>query len=417
MKTDLFLRLEVIVYLSEFDSVNIRKSMTAFDTAAQFDGYSKVVLIVSDEIQYSAGTDTGRTLTITCPWGNQTIADNILKSISGFQYQPLTAEGALIDPAAEIGDGITANGVYSGIYSMDLQFDSLLPAKVSAPADEELYEEHTYIPKTDRVILRKFLSVDTQFRIQDGKITAEVEERKSDIKSVKATLEVHSDRITAKINKNDGNSQTFGWSLQTDSWRIFSGSNTVIKADRNGLEVKGIIRATGGEIGGFSIQKDYLCYNNQTWGGTNTRGIYIGTSGIQCGSAKNGVQITPNGQLYAENGYFRGRVDAGSINYGGDAGHLWGEAISEGSVSGGWGGQIAGGSIGTFNTSGGINTSLGYADYANGVFSGWNVPSRLIVSSLTAQDYFYFGNVQVTRQSVRVMTGPNAYRNITFLAC
>lgn len=378
--------------MSDFDSVNIRKSMTAFDTAAQFDGYSKVVLIVSDEIQYSAGTDTGRTLTITCPWGNQTIADNILKTISGFQYQPLIAEGALIDPAAEIGDGITANGVYSGIYSMDLQFDSLLPAKISAPADEELYEEHTYIPKTDRVILRKFLSVDTQFRIQDGKITAEVEERKSDIKSVKATLEVHSDRITAKINKNDGNSQTFGWSLQTDSWRIFSGSNTVIKADRNGLEVKGIIRATGGEIGGFSIQKDYLCYNNQNWGGTNTRGIYIGTNGIQCGSARNGVQITPTGQLYAENGYFRGRVDAGSINYGGDAGHLWGEAISQDSIYGGSGGQISASTIDTSNTVWGINNSLGNADYAYDVTCGYQHFDSMIGDYLSASRMSLGGN-------------------------
>lgn len=352
--------------MSDFDSINIRKSMTAFDTAAQFDGYSKVVLIVSDEIQYSAGTDTGRTLTITCPWGNQTIADNILKSISGFQYQPLTAEGALIDPAAEIGDGITANGVYSGIYSMDLQFDSLLPAKVSAPADEELYEEHTYIPKTDRVILRKFLSVDTQFRIQDGKITAEVEERKSDIKSVKATLEVHSDRITAKINKNDGNSQTFGWSLQTDSWRIFSGSNTVIKADRNGLEVKGIIRATGGEIGGFSIQKDYLSYNGQTWGGTNSWGGYFGTSGIQMGR---NFRVDMAGNLEAASGRFTGEVYAGRISYGGAAGTFDGNGITQGSVSGGYGGQIGGGSVSTYNTTGGVNTSLGYANFANDVFN------------------------------------------------
>lgn len=347
-----------------FDSVNIRKSMTTFDTAAQFDGYSKVVLLVSDEIQYSAGSDTGRTLTINCPWGNQKIADNILKSIQGFQYQPLTAEGALVDPSAEIGDGINANGVYSGIYSMDLQFDSLLPAKVSAPADEELYEEHTYVPKTDRLITRKFLAVDTQFRIQEGKISAEVEERKSDIKTVKATLDVQADRITAKINKNDGHSSTFGWSLQTDSWRIFSGSNTVIKADKNGLEVNGIIRATGGEIGGFSIQRDYLSYNGQTWGGTNTWGCYIGSSGIQLG--KN-FKVDMSGNLTASSGRFEGTVYAGNIDYGGNAGYFNGGGLSGGSVGAG---KIESYSLSTGQFAGGVRSSLGYANFSNDVFDG-----------------------------------------------
>ena len=49
--------------------------MVSFDKAEQFDGFSKVVIIVSDEIEYSAGTDTGRTLTLNCPWGTQEIAN------------------------------------------------------------------------------------------------------------------------------------------------------------------------------------------------------------------------------------------------------------------------------------------------------------------------------------------------------
>ncbi len=381
-----------------YDSVNIRKSMTAFDTAAQFDGYSKVVLLVSDEVQYSAGSDTGRTLTINCPWGNQKIADNILKSIQGFQYQPLTAEGALVDPSAEIGDGINANGVYSGIYSMDLQFDSLLPAKVSAPADEELYEEHTYIPKTDRLITRKFLAVDTQFRIQEGKISAEVEERKSDIKTVKATLDVQADRITAKINKNDGHSSTFGWSLQTDSWRIFSGSNTVIKADRDGLEVKGIIRATGGEIGGFSIQRDYLSYNGQTWGGTNTWGCYIGSSGIQLG--KN-FKVDMSGNLTASSGRFEGTVYAGNIDYGGNAGYFSGSGLSGGSVGAG---KIVGNSLSTGQFVGGVNASLGYANFSRDVFDGYDSCSYMKTGVLQASTASIYDQLRYINRTVSWIT-------------
>lgn len=360
-------------------SVNILKNMVSFDKAEQFDGYSKVIVIVSDEIEYSAGTDTGRTLILNCPWGTQEIANNTLQSIKGFQYQPMTANGALIDPSAEIGDGISANGVYSGIYSLDINYNSNLPADVSAPADEELYEEHTYVPKSEREVTRKFLEYQAQFRIQDGKITTEVEERKSDTKSIRATLEVQADQITAKVNKNDGSSSTFGWALETASWRIFSGSNTVLKADKNGLEVKGVIRATSGEIGGFKITSNSLTYNNQTWGGTNTTGIYIGPSGIQLGKY---FKVDSSGNLTAASGTFTGSVNAGNIRYGGNYGTLSGSGISSGSI---YGNRLVGNTITTAYTSGGINSSLSHADWAYGAVQGWNNIPLLSVSSLVTR--------------------------------
>ena len=369
-------------------SVNILRNMVSFDKAEQFDGFSKVVIIVSDEIEYSAGTETGRTLTLNCPWGTQEIANNILQSIKGFQYQPITAENALVDPSVEIGDGISANGVYSGVYSLETKFNSNLPTTVSAPADEELYEEHTYVPKSEREVTRKFLDFQSQFRIQDGKISAEVEERKSDTKTIRATLEVQAGQITAKVNKNDGSSSTFGWALETASWRIFSGSNTVLKADKNGLEVKGVIRATSGEIGGFTITSNSLTYNNQTWGGTNTNGIYIGPSGIQLG---NNFKVDSAGNLTAASGTFSGYVKAGNIQYGGSNGTLSGSALTGGSVYGGSGGAIARSTLSTHNLTGGINTSLGYADFANGVFNGWNRARQIACDQISASQILMGG--------------------------
>ena len=380
-------------------SVNVLRNMVSFDKAEQFDGYSKVTIIVSDEVEYSAGTDTGRTLTLNCPWGNQEIANNILQSIKGFQYQPMTAEDALVDPSIEIGDGISANGVYSGAYSLETKFNSNLPTSVSAPADEELYEEHTYIPKTEREVTRKFLDFQSQFRIQDGKISAEVEERKSDTKSIRATLEVQAGKITAKVNKNDGSSSTFGWALETGSWRIFSGSNTVLKADKNGLEVEGVIRATSGKIGGFDIQSDYLSYNGQTWGGTNTKGAYIGQSGIQLG---NNFKVDMQGKLTASSGTFSGNVYAGSIKYDEKAsdnvyGRFNGTGISSGSISGN---RLVANTVSTAYTSSGINASLANADYAYGCVKGWNTIPALHAGSLDTNDLTIEGH-QIDRKTIR----------------
>ena len=367
-------------------SVNIIRNMVSFDKAEQFDGFSKVVIIVSDEIEYSAGTDTGRTLTLNCPWGTQEIANNILQSIKGFQYQPMTAENALVDPSVEIGDGISANGVYSGVYSLETKFNSNLPTTVSAPADEELYEEHTYVPKSEREVTRKFLEFQSQFRIQDGKISAEVEERKSDTKSIRATLEVQADQITAKVNKNDGSSSTFGWALETASWRIFSGSNTVLKADKNGLEVKGVIRATSGEIGGFKITSNSLTYNNQTWGGTNTTGIYIGPSGIQLGKY---FKVDSSGNLTAASGTFTGSVNAGNIRYGGNYGTFNGGGISSGSI---YGNRLVGGTITRAYTNSGINAALDDGTWAANLFSGVKDYSASIkIGTVSCTDLFQGG--------------------------
>ncbi len=206
----LVLSLRLGVTGSMSDVINLRKNIIAFSDSERFDGYSKVIINVTDDLFYEAGETTGRTLTLSCPWGTQAMANNILAQVRGFSYQPYTAEGAILDPASELGDGINVNGVYSGIYRMDTRFSSNCQADISAPSDEEIDYEYQYQSKQTREVKRKNKYFSTQLSIQQDKIAAEVEERKSDIKTVKSTLEVQSSQIVAKVNKTEGSSSTFG---------------------------------------------------------------------------------------------------------------------------------------------------------------------------------------------------------------
>ena len=359
------------------DVLNLRKEITAFNKSERFNVYSKVIINVSDDLYYEAGDNTGRTLTVSCPWGTQTMANNLLAQMRGFSYQPYTAEGAILDPASELGDGVNVNGVYSGIYKMDTRFTSNCPVDISAPSDEEIDYEYQYQSKQTREVKRKNKQVQAQLAIQGDRITAEVEERKSDIKTVKATLEVQSSQIVAKVNKvQENTSTTFGWALETDSWRIFAGSSTVLKATKSGLEVKGKITATSGTIGGFTINDNCISYNNHTWGGTNSVGIYIGPNGIQLG---NKFTIDNAGNLYANSGSFAGNVYAGNIQYGvqpngADYGTLSGGGITSRTIGGG---AISYDTLTTDNMIEGIRASLGSADFAAGVFGGWNTADCL----------------------------------------
>lgn len=366
------------------DVINVRKSLSSLEKQDTFNGYSKVVVVVSDEMEYSAGTNSGRTLTLDCPWGTQKMAEDILSRIQGFQYQPYTADGAHIDPAAEIGDGFAAGNLYSGIYSKNVSHGALYTANVSAPGGEKINYKYEYKTPTQRKIERHYSEMKSTFKVQADQISAEVSARIEQGNELTSRLDIQSDQISARVTRTGGSSSSFGWELLDDSWTVKANNTTVFQITKSGAEVRGKITALSGKIGGFDIQSDYLSYNNQVWNGTNSRGIYIGANGIQCGSEANGVQITPTGNLYAENGYFRGSVSAGRIDYGGDDGYFNGGGITSGSISGGYGGQIYGGSIGNYAVSGGINTSLGYADFSNGVFNGWNRASQIACDQLSS---------------------------------
>lgn len=379
--------------------INVRKSLSSLEKQDTFNGYSKVVVVVSDEMEYSAGTDSGRTLTLDCPWGTQKMAEDILSRIQGFQYQPYTADGAHIDPAAEIGDGFAAGNLYSGIYSKNVSHGALYTANVSAPGGEKINYKYEYKTPTQRKIERHYSEMKSTFKVQADQISAEVSARIEQGDELTSRLDIQSDQISARVTKTGGSSSSFGWELLDDSWTVKANNTTVFRITKSGAEVRGKFIALSGKIGGLDIQSDYLSYNNQVWNGTNSRGIYIGVNGIQCGSEANGVQITPTGNLYAENGYFRGSVSAGRIDYGGDDGYFNGGGITSGSISGGYGGQIYGGSIGNYAVSGGINTSLGYADFANGVFNGWNTASYVDAAVLFASS-FYFKDYEVAWRTI-----------------
>lgn len=381
------------------DVINVRKSLSSLEKQDTFNGYSKVVVAVSDEMEYSAGTDSGRTLTLDCPWGTQKMAEDILSRIQGFQYQPYTADGAHIDPAAEIGDGFAAGNLYSGIYSKNVSHGALYTANVSAPGGEKINYKYEYKTPTQRKIERHYSEMKSTFKVQADKISAEVSARIEQGNELTSRLDIQSDQISARVTKTGGSSSSFGWELLDDSWTVKANNTTVFQITKSGAEVRGKFIALSGKIGGLDIQSDYLSYNNQVWNGTNSRGIYIGVNGIQCGSEANGVQITPTGNLYAENGYFRGSVSADKIQYGYNSdgeynGYFNGEGLESRSVSGL---EIATSTVSTINTDGGINTSLAYAEFSNDVFNGDDTATWVLTDFLQISGHqIAFGSINGT---------------------
>ena len=318
--------------------VNILKRAENVTVSPQQPGYSMVRIHAgtddnNEEIIYEAGDNTGAVLEISNEFGTQQMAENILAEIAGMQYQPGKAEGALVDPAAEIGDVITANNAYFGLYIRATDFGRLMKSDVEAPTDQEI--EHEFGAETSQE--REYIRFTGQ---------------------VKSTLRVHASEIAAKVSVESRDTETgFGWSLLSDKWTVgkYQGStlNPVLAVDENGVQITGsgtftgVITATGGSIGGLTINQD---------------------GSIQ--SANGNFKVDAAGNLTATSGTFAGSVYASNIKS--DAVHGYGGSFSGAGLSGGsvGAGKIVPYDLSTPQFTGGVTTSLGYANFSNSVFQG-----------------------------------------------
>ena len=126
------------------DKVFLGTRMAQLDTSPALAPVSKVILAVDSENAYIAGEDTGRTIEVTCPYGTQEMANNILAALSSYTYTPAIAQDAILDPAAEIGDGLTMGGVYTVLAQSTLTFDGLMTSDAGAPGQAEQESEYKF---------------------------------------------------------------------------------------------------------------------------------------------------------------------------------------------------------------------------------------------------------------------------------
>ena len=310
--------------MSDTTKVAIGKEVSSFDISPQFEAYSGVEIIVSDDITYLAGNRNGRVLTIENPWGTQAQATAILNSLQtkGFQYQPYTAEGAILNPAAEIGDGITISDTYSGIYKIDRNYTPLMAADVQAPQDEEIDHEYPYEPKQDRIYKREIAEANAQISLNAQAITAEVTNRTNADNNLNTTLTSKINQTATNINAtvtqvsnnkldHTRTNTSFGWDLTSTAFKInASGNKNVFTATKDGIVIQGNatvtgkIQATSGYIGsgttdGFTITSKAI-YNGKSALTNASNGVYIGKDGIALG-ASNAFSVTSNGKLTAKN--------------------------------------------------------------------------------------------------------------------
>lgn len=386
------------------DSVFIGRSAAGYTTTPAFASYTKVIINIDDDNYVEAGVGDNA-LELSCPWATAQMAADILESIKGYSYQPYDTDWAKLDPAAELGDGVTINGVFSGIFTKETTFSTLMAARIAAPQDNAVDHEYPYKSQTDRKVTRQFSEVRASLRVNADNIAAEVQARKNGEEEMRATLQLHASEIAARVTQTGGNSRSFGWSLTADGFILSSNGQQVFKATKNGVDITGKITATSGFIGngssGFTISSSAI-YNalSSLYGSTN--GVYIGTDGIALGGGR--FRVDSYGNLYATSGTFTGNVYANQIQVGGNAGYIEGSQIGYSTIS-------------TANTNGYLNGGVANGYYSGDVFSGAAIASTCGAGSMqvTNGNSLYLWGSSIHKASSSFKTGSGSTISLKYL--
>jgi hypothetical protein len=206
------------------DKYYVGGDITSFSDNGKYKPISRVTLLVDDENSLTAGDDTGMEVIASCPHATQPMVSALLQTMKGYQYQAYEAGAANIDPAAELGDGVTVGGIYSPLSK--LSDDGRGYAGISSPGKAEMEDEYP----------------------AEGYITQEFNRK---IAETRSTITKTSEEIMLKVKGVDGRVTSLSTSIDGIEANISSlnGSITNIKADINGLRT-----TVSGKIDGSTAQ-------------------------------------------------------------------------------------------------------------------------------------------------------------------
>lgn len=218
-------------------------SLTEYEKSAPISG---VILWVDDENCYEAGDETGTVIEADCPYATQEMANSLLTTLQGYEYKGLEAGGAKVSPIAELGDGMTVNGLYTQLAYQNIRFSTGEVMDVSAPGSNETAHEYITEGETTKYFNRQLAQTRSLITKTSEEIRLEVE---NELKGLSTEFTVELESITGRVNGLDGEFSELSLTL-------------------DGLTIKDSTGET--KIKGSSVETDTLIVNAANINGTLT---------------------------------------------------------------------------------------------------------------------------------------------------
>lgn len=155
---------------------------------------SRITLFVDDDNVFTAGDDTGMELTAKCPYATESMAKSLLSIAKGVQYTAYEATAANLDPAAELGDGVTLDGIYSVLAQISDNGDGY--PDISFPGEDLIEEEYPGIETPEENFDRKIATT----RSLISKTAEEIRLEVQGVDKRVAAIDISLDEITLTIS-------------------------------------------------------------------------------------------------------------------------------------------------------------------------------------------------------------------------
>ena len=200
------------------DKYYVGGDIISFADNGKYKPISRVTLLVDDENSLTAGDDTGMEVIASCPHATQPMVNALLQNMKGYQYQAYEAGAANIDPAAELGDGVTVGGIYSPLSK--LSDDGRGYAGISSPGEAEMEDEYPADGYITQEFNRKIAETRSTITKTSEAIMLKVEGIDGKYTEVKTTL----DGLT--VTDASGTTKIKGSSIETSTLKVTAANIT-----------------------------------------------------------------------------------------------------------------------------------------------------------------------------------------------
>lgn len=233
------------------DKYYVGKDVTSFSDKGKYKPISRVTLFVDDENSLTAGDDTGMEVIASCPHATQPMVNALLQTMKGYQYQAYEAGAANIDPAAELGDGVTVGGIYSPLSK--LSDDGRGYAGISSPGEAEMEDEYPSEGYITQEFNRKIAETRSTITKTSEEINLKVEGIDGRVSDITQTVDGISLSVTSASNPDGQTTATITLKVGPNNYTGY------IKLDGN-VDVSGqlsadALYATFGEIADLSVNR------------------------------------------------------------------------------------------------------------------------------------------------------------------
>lgn len=236
------------------DKTYLGRRLAKFSPGIASQPISKVELLNdTGDVVGVSGSDTGRTLTALQPDGTNAMAAAILAKVSGYKHIGYEGSKALLDPAAELGDAVTVDGLYVPLIAMDMTFDPLLAPDISAPDADELDDEYPYKSPTQRQIDRNMAKTRSLITKTSEEINLKVKGIDGRVSDITQTVDGISLSVTSASSPDGQTTATITLKVGPNNYTGY------IKLDGN-VDVSGQLSADAlysalGEIADLSVNR------------------------------------------------------------------------------------------------------------------------------------------------------------------